>query len=232
MELPPARLRVIDLTEGDAQYCGRYLAAEAGRAGLLRLAGTADIVLESFSHAQAGRYRLAPDALRQAHPGLVVVSLTAFGRTGPYRDYAATGPVLAALGGVLSRSGQPGALPMLPPPGLISQTAAVRRPGCFRARATTNGASSMCAMRETGLVWQLWLKELTWTGGPRCAVPVKSWPPVVPHDGSSAAAPAGAGERPRGPVLHHRRPIAAARSTAWSTTASSRKESFHDGTRH
>ena len=26
MELPLARLRVLDLTEGDAQYCGRYLA--------------------------------------------------------------------------------------------------------------------------------------------------------------------------------------------------------------
>jgi crotonobetainyl-CoA:carnitine CoA-transferase CaiB-like acyl-CoA transferase len=157
MELPLASLRVLDLTEGDAQYCGRYLAdlgaqvilveppggsagrrdpvvfglrnankssilldlaAEAGQAELLRLAGTADIVLESSGHAQA-------EQLRQAHPGLVVVSLTAFGRTGPYRDYAATGPVLAALGGVLSRSGQPGARPVLPPPGLIGQTAAV-----------------------------------------------------------------------------------------------------------
>jgi crotonobetainyl-CoA:carnitine CoA-transferase CaiB-like acyl-CoA transferase len=164
MELPLASLRVLDLTEADAQYCGRYLAdlgarvilveppggsagrrdpavfglrnankasvlldlaSEAGRAELLRLAGTADIVLESFSHAQAERYRLTPDALRQAHPGLVVVSVTAFGRSGPYRDFAATGPVLAALGGVLSRSGQPGARPVLPPPGLIGQTAAL-----------------------------------------------------------------------------------------------------------
>jgi crotonobetainyl-CoA:carnitine CoA-transferase CaiB-like acyl-CoA transferase len=33
--------------------------------------------------------------------------------------------VLAALGGVLSRSGRPGARPVLPPPGLIGQTAAV-----------------------------------------------------------------------------------------------------------
>ena len=42
----------------------------------------ADIALESFSHAQAERYRLTPDALRQAYPGLVVVSVTAFGRSG------------------------------------------------------------------------------------------------------------------------------------------------------
>jgi crotonobetainyl-CoA:carnitine CoA-transferase CaiB-like acyl-CoA transferase len=100
MDLPLASLRVLDLTEGDAQYCGRYLAAEAGR---VILAGTADILLESFSQAQAEEYCLTPEALRQAHPGLVVVSVTGFGRSGPYRDFAATGPVLAALGGVLSR---------------------------------------------------------------------------------------------------------------------------------
>ena len=53
-----------------------------------------------------------------------MVSVTAFGRSGPYRDYAATEPVLAALGGVLSRSAAC-ARPVLPPPGLIGQTAAV-----------------------------------------------------------------------------------------------------------
>ncbi len=164
MELPLASLRVLDLTEGDAQYCGRYLAdlgaqvllveppggsagrrdpagfglrnankssvildlaGESGPAELLRMAGAADILLESFSQALAEQYRLTPEALRQAHPALVVVSVTGFGRSGPYRDFAATGPVLAALGGVLSRSGQPDTRPLLPPPGLIGQTAAV-----------------------------------------------------------------------------------------------------------
>ena len=88
------------------------LAAEDGRAGLLRLAGTADIALESFSPAEAERHGLTPDVFRQVNPRLVVVSVTGFGRSGPYRDFAATEPVLAALGGVLSRSGRPGARPV------------------------------------------------------------------------------------------------------------------------
>jgi crotonobetainyl-CoA:carnitine CoA-transferase CaiB-like acyl-CoA transferase len=153
MELPLASLRVLDLTEGDAQYCGRYLAdlgaqvilaeppgGSAGRrdpavfglrnankssvildwADFGRLARAADILLGSFTSQEAERLRLTQD-----YPGLVVVSVTAFGRPGPYRDFAATEPVLAALGGVLSRSGQPGARPLPPPPGLIGQTAAV-----------------------------------------------------------------------------------------------------------
>jgi crotonobetainyl-CoA:carnitine CoA-transferase CaiB-like acyl-CoA transferase len=164
VDLPLAGLRVLELTDGAAQHCGRYLAdlgaqvilveppggsadradrvafglrnankhsvlldldGEAGRAELLRLAGDADILLESMRWETAQRRRLTPDTLRQALPGLVVVSVTAFGRTGPYRDFEATEAVLAALGGVLSRSGRPGAEPVLPPPGLIGHTVAV-----------------------------------------------------------------------------------------------------------
>ena len=162
--MPLAGMRVLDLTEGEAESCGRYLAdlgarvirveppggstgrrdpvafalrnanknsvvldldAADGRARLRHLAGLSDILLESFSHGAADAYGLAPDELLQAHPGLIIVSITAFGRTGPYRDFVATEPVLAAVGGVLSRSGLPGAGPLLPPAGLVGQTVAV-----------------------------------------------------------------------------------------------------------
>jgi crotonobetainyl-CoA:carnitine CoA-transferase CaiB-like acyl-CoA transferase len=161
--LPLVDVRIIDLTEGDAESCGRYLADlgaavikveppggspgrcdpvgfalrnankdsvildldHAGdRAELLRLAAGCDILLESHRSALAQARGLTPGALWHAHPGLVVVSITGFGRTGPYRDFVATEPVLAALGGVLSRSGRPGAAPVLPPPGLVGQTVA------------------------------------------------------------------------------------------------------------
>jgi crotonobetainyl-CoA:carnitine CoA-transferase CaiB-like acyl-CoA transferase len=155
--LPLAGLRVLDLTEGAAQSCGRYLAdlgaqvilAEppggspgrqepvpfalrnankasvildlgdpAGRADLLRLAGTSDLLLQSSGG-------LTAQTVRRAHPGLVVVSITGFGLTGPYRDFVATEPVLAALGGVLSRSGRPDGAPLLPPAGLVEATVGV-----------------------------------------------------------------------------------------------------------
>jgi crotonobetainyl-CoA:carnitine CoA-transferase CaiB-like acyl-CoA transferase len=157
-------LRVLDLTENAAEWCGRILAdlgAEVirveppggcpgrrdrvgfalrnankagvvididepdGRSALLDLAADADILLESFSHAQAQARGLTPAALRQANPALVVVSITDFGRTGPHRDRVATEDVLAAAGGVLSRSGLPGGTPLLPPEGVVSLTAGV-----------------------------------------------------------------------------------------------------------
>ena len=157
-------LRVLDLSEDAAEWCGRILAdlgAEvirieppggstgrrdqvgfalrnankagvvldlddpAARSSLLDLAADADILLESFSHAQAQARALTPEALLQANPALVVVSITDFGRTGPHRDRVATEDVLAAAGGVLSRSGLPGGTPLLPPRGVVSLTVGV-----------------------------------------------------------------------------------------------------------
>ncbi|MGD0120120.1 MAG: CoA transferase, partial [Candidatus Binatus sp.] len=51
----------------------------------------------------------------ERHPGLIITSITAFGLTGPYRDYAATDAVLVAMSGLLFRSGVPGKPPLLPP---------------------------------------------------------------------------------------------------------------------
>jgi crotonobetainyl-CoA:carnitine CoA-transferase CaiB-like acyl-CoA transferase len=154
--LPLQGLRVLDLTHGAAESCGRYLSdlgadvvlvepsggstgrsdpisfglrnankrsvvldteESAGRERLLALAGEVDIVLESG--------RVDPEQLLSAHPGLVVVSITDFGRTGPYAGFVATDAVLAAMGGVLSRSGLPGRPPLLPPAGIVAQTVAV-----------------------------------------------------------------------------------------------------------
>ncbi|HUR72777.1 MAG TPA: CoA transferase [Sporichthya sp.] len=164
MTLPLQGLRVLDLTHGAAEACGRYLAdlganvvlveppgGSIGRADMIgfglrnankrgvvfdptdaadirrlrSLAGEVDIVLESLPRAFATSTGITPEALLAAHPGLVVVSVTDFGRTGPYADYVATDAVLAAMGGVLSRSGLPGRPPLLPPAGLVAQTVAV-----------------------------------------------------------------------------------------------------------
>ena len=97
-----------------------------GRSALLGLAADSDILLESFSHAQAHARALTPAAMLQANPALVVVSITDFGRTGPHRDRVATEDILAAAGGVLSRSGLPGATPLLPPRGVVSMTVGVQ----------------------------------------------------------------------------------------------------------
>src|SRR4051794_17731010 len=102
------------------------LARPEGRAGFEQLLDDADILLESTKPGLLEELGLSPEALRVRFPQLVVVSVTDFGRTGPYRDWAATEGVHLALGGVLSRSGLPGREPLLPPGSLASESAALQ----------------------------------------------------------------------------------------------------------
>jgi crotonobetainyl-CoA:carnitine CoA-transferase CaiB-like acyl-CoA transferase len=86
------------------------IGSEGGREKLLALLDSADIWIESNTSGTVP----APE-VRARNPALVVLSITDFGHTGPYRDWVATDPVLLAMGGVLSRSGLPGREPLVPP---------------------------------------------------------------------------------------------------------------------
>ena len=99
------------------------LRTDAGRELLLALADDADILIESGRPGELAALGVGPDQLRARNPRLVVVSITDFGQTGPYRDYTATNLVHMALSGVLARSGKPGLEP-LPPPGRLAWEAA------------------------------------------------------------------------------------------------------------
>ena len=108
----------LDLDQADGQVRLRVLAA------------TADILVESRAPGWlAGRY-LGPDTLTDINPALVWVSISPFGQNGPYREWAATEPVLYALSGALSRSGLPGAEPLLPPAGLVEETVGAHAAWC------------------------------------------------------------------------------------------------------
>ncbi|MBM7367391.1 CaiB/BaiF CoA-transferase family protein [Gordonia hydrophobica] len=98
--------------------------AEADRARLREVITCADIVITSEPRAALTSWELDLEALRRSAPHLVWVAVTPFGLTGPYRDRVADEPVLYAMSGVLSRSGAPGEVPLLPPAGLAEGTVA------------------------------------------------------------------------------------------------------------
>jgi crotonobetainyl-CoA:carnitine CoA-transferase CaiB-like acyl-CoA transferase len=102
------------------------LTGPAGRDQLLALAATADILIETEQPGALGRLGLGPEHLLALNPALVVVSITDFGQTGPYRDWVATDWTHLAMGGVLSRSGIPGRAPLMPPGSLAYESAAVQ----------------------------------------------------------------------------------------------------------
>jgi crotonobetainyl-CoA:carnitine CoA-transferase CaiB-like acyl-CoA transferase len=81
------------------------LRLEAGRALMHRLAATADIVVETNAPGQATPLGLDYATLSTVNPGLVVVSITNWGQTGPYRDMLATDLVAVAMGGHMHLNG-------------------------------------------------------------------------------------------------------------------------------
>ncbi|AZG47701.1 CaiB/BaiF CoA transferase family protein [Gordonia insulae] len=95
---------------------------EAGPSRLRELAQRSDILIESQRPGLLADHGLGAEDLRSLVPGLVWVSVSGFGQTGPYRDWVATEPVLYAMSGVLSRSGAPGVEPLLPPAGLVEES--------------------------------------------------------------------------------------------------------------
>ena len=102
----------------------------AGRDRLRELATGADIVVESSPPGWLADRDLGSAHLRRTNPALVWVAISPFGQTGPYREWAASEQVLYALSGALSRSGVPGAEPLLPPAGLVEETVGVHAAWC------------------------------------------------------------------------------------------------------
>jgi benzylsuccinate CoA-transferase BbsE subunit len=79
------------------------LMTAAGRELLAELAASSDAMIETPSAAAADHIDF--ELVRQRNPGLVLVSISAFGRDGPYAGYQATDLTLLAAGGLLSLGG-------------------------------------------------------------------------------------------------------------------------------
>jgi benzylsuccinate CoA-transferase BbsF subunit len=84
-----------------------------GRAGLLRLVAGADILVENHLPRQWRKWGLDYAALSRQNPELVMISITPFGRTGPYSDWNACDLNAYHLTGASSRyCGRPGETPL------------------------------------------------------------------------------------------------------------------------
>lgn len=76
-----------------------------GRELLRRMARTSDIIVESYAPGYLGSLGLDYAALSEENPGLIMISITPFGQTGPYRAYQSEEIVTYALSGIMSISG-------------------------------------------------------------------------------------------------------------------------------
>ncbi len=116
----------------------------AGRDLFKRLAARSDVVLESFPPGYLDSLGVGYPALGQVNKGLVFCSITPFGQTGPWRDYATGDFISHALSGNLYMTGDP------------------KRPPLTCQMPTTYYHA--CADAVAGILSALWYKEATGEG--------------------------------------------------------------------
>ena len=81
---------------------------------LRRLVGTAQVLVESFRPGTLEAMGLAPEALHAATPGLVIVRLSGWGQTGPYRDLPGFGSLIEGFCGFADKHRHADGTPGLP----------------------------------------------------------------------------------------------------------------------
>jgi alpha-methylacyl-CoA racemase len=88
------------------------LKQEGGRQALIKLAETADVLVESFRPGVLDKLGVGYEVLRQANPALVYCPITGYGQNGPNRDRAGHDMNYLGLNGVLGLTGETGGPPI------------------------------------------------------------------------------------------------------------------------
>ena len=90
----------LDLRQAEAQDIVRTLITEA------------DILIENFRPGTLEGWGLDPERLLKLNPKLIVLRISGYGQTGPYRDKPGFGGVAEAMGGLRHLTAEPGRVPV------------------------------------------------------------------------------------------------------------------------
>jgi formyl-CoA transferase len=90
----------LDLRQTEAQDIVRTLISEA------------DVLIENFRPGTLEGWGLDPDTMLKLNPKLIVLRISGYGQTGPYRDKPGFGVVAEAMGGLRHLTAEPGRVPV------------------------------------------------------------------------------------------------------------------------
>ena len=90
----------LDLRSKEGQEVARGLVAES------------DVLIENFRPGTLESWGLGWEELQQINPGLIMLRVSGFGQSGPYRDRPGFGVIAEAMGGLRHLSGEPGRTPV------------------------------------------------------------------------------------------------------------------------
>jgi formyl-CoA transferase len=94
------RSLALDLRSAEGQDIARKLIAEA------------DVLIENFRPGTLEGWGMGYEVLSALNPGLVMLRISGYGQTGPYRDLPGFGAIGEAMGGLRHLTGEPGRVPV------------------------------------------------------------------------------------------------------------------------
>ncbi|ODP32908.1 CaiB/BaiF CoA-transferase family protein [Pandoraea sp. ISTKB] len=77
-----------------------------------QLIASADVLIENFRPGTLESWGMGWDVLSELNPGLVMLRISGYGQTGPYRDLPGFGAIGEAMGGLRHLTGEPGRVPV------------------------------------------------------------------------------------------------------------------------
>jgi len=88
------------------------LKSPEGKAVFLRLARSADVIVENFRPGTVDRLGIGYADVLAVNPRIIYASASAFGQTGPYAGWPANDPIVQAVAGLMDMTGEAGGLPV------------------------------------------------------------------------------------------------------------------------
>ncbi len=88
------------------------LRTEEGQDIARQLIASADVLIENFRPGTLESWGMDYDTLSSANPGLIMLRISGYGQTGPYRDLPGFGAIGEAMGGLRHLTGETGRLPV------------------------------------------------------------------------------------------------------------------------
>ena len=88
------------------------LKLSSAQEALKRMAAKVDVVTENYRKGTMEKLGVGYDALRKVNPGLIYVSISGYGRTGPYADRGGYDLIAQGMSGLMSVTGEAGRAPV------------------------------------------------------------------------------------------------------------------------
>jgi crotonobetainyl-CoA:carnitine CoA-transferase CaiB-like acyl-CoA transferase len=105
MEPGPNRSGYFGYLNQAKKSIGINLSEPKGKDIVRQLAAHCDMMISNYGTGVLERLGLGPEAMHQVNPDLIVAMISAFGQTGPLRQYMGYGPLIAPLAGVAAQTG-------------------------------------------------------------------------------------------------------------------------------